>query len=121
MIKVGIFWALPDGEGGQNVIYLSKQCELSEANSLGFIDYPKSHFEAWDTVKKNLTDDCYYYPRGRVIYDKNRSRHRIYADKCVSKTTIEKVLNIFKIINYRLCGDEHYVCPQCQKKKGDKK
>ena len=121
MIKVGIFWALPDGEGGQTVIYLSRQCELSEANSLGFIDYPISHFEAWDTVKKSLTDDCYYYPRGRVIYDANRGGHRIYADKCVLQTTIEKILNKFGIKNYILRGDEHYVCPKCQKKKGDKK
>ena len=121
MIKVGIFWAVPDGAGGQNLIYISKRCKLSEANSLGFIDYSQSHFEAWDTVKKSLTDDCYFYPRGRVIYDINRGGHRIYADKCVLKTTIEKIINIFEINNYILCGDEHYVCPKCEKRKGDKK
>lgn len=119
LIKVGIFWAVPDGEGGQYVLHISKQCELSEADSLGFINYRYSHFEIWDYLREKRTKDCYRYPRGRVLFDVEADKHIIYVDKCISAEAIEKVVELFEIEEYELRGDEHYVCSKCQKKKGD--
>ncbi len=116
MIKVGIFWAVPDGKGGQSLLHISKQCRTSEADCLGFINYRYSHFEIWDYVRKKRTDDCYYYPRGRVIYDVNKHKHVIYADVCVSDKAIEEVVELFNIEDYDLRRDEHYVCPNCMHK-----
>ena len=118
MIKVGIFWVVPGGKGEQSVLHISKRCELSEADSLGFINYRYSHFEIWDYLREKRTKDCYRYPRGRVLFDVEADKHIIYADKCISAEAIEKVVELFEIEEYELRGDEHYVCPKCQKKKG---
>lgn len=115
-VKTGIFWVVPDGEGGQTVLHMSKTCALNDADSLGFINYRYSHFEMWDYVRDKRTSDCYRYPRGRVLFDVEADRHIIYADKCIGFETIEEVLDIFEIDEYELRGDEHYVCGRC----GDK-
>ena len=117
MIKVGIFWAVPDGKGGQHVLHISKRCELSEANCLGFINYRYSHFEIWDYLRGKRTKDCYRYPRGRVLFDAEADKHIIYADKCISSESIEKVAELFEIEEYELRGDEHYVCRGCEKRR----
>ena len=70
----------------------------------------------WDDEVKGLGDDCYKYPRGRVIYDAKRRNHKIFADKCISQSAIDEIVELFKIKKYKLCRDEHYVCPKCQKK-----
>ncbi len=103
MIKVGIFWTLPDGKGGQRVLEFHKSFNESEANSLGFINYPYSHYEVWDEEVRNLGDDCYKYPRGRVLYDCNRNKHRIYADECISQSAIDEIVKLFEIKKYELC------------------
>lgn len=120
IIQVGIFWAVPDEKGGQSVLHRSKRCELGEADSLGFINYRYSHFEIWDYLRGKRTEDCYRYPRGRVLFDVKADKHVIYADRCISDEAIKKVVELFEIEGYELRGDEHYVCPKCQKKKGDK-
>lgn len=107
---------MPDGKGGQHVLHRSKRCELSEADSLGFINYRYSHFEIWDYLRGKRTDDCHRYPRGRVLFDVETDKHIIYADKCISDETIEKVVELFEIEDYKLRGDEHYVCTRCEKK-----
>lgn len=116
MIKVGIFWAVPDGLGGQSALEFSKWFMPSEANSAGFINYPYSHFEMWDEEVKGWGNDCYKYPRGRVIYDCNRNKHMIYADECVKNELIDELIQLYEIENYELLRDEHYVCPRCEHK-----
>lgn len=120
MINVGIFWAIPDKIFGQSVLEVHKGYYKSQANSLGFINYPYSHFEVWNDEVKGLGDDCYYYPRGRVLYDCNSGKHRIYADECVSNEVIEEVVELFDIEDYELCRDEHYVCRFCTSNKHSK-
>lgn len=116
IIKVGIFWAVPDGSGGQSALEFSKNCIPAQANKLGFVNYPYSHFEMWDKVNSGIwVDDCYYYPRGRVIFDINRNKHLVYADKCVSKQVIIQLVKLYGIEDYELLRDEHYVCPKCMK------
>lgn len=119
LIKCGIFWAVPNGpEGGQSAVEFSKSFTVSEANCAGFINYPYSHFEKWEDAGEPLAKlDCYHFPRGRVIFDINRNKHMIYADECVSDEVIDEIVELYKIENYELLCDEHYVCPNCNKAK----
>lgn len=121
IINVGIFWAIPDAVFGQSVLECKKSYYTSEANSLGFINYPYSHFETWDELRGKWTSDCYYYPRGRVIYDAKSGKHRIFADECVLQSTIDEIVESFGIEAYELCRDEHYVCAFCSFRKHSKR
>ena len=111
MVKVGIFWAVPDKyEGGWNFYELVKSYFLSAANALGFIDYPYSHYDKWDDVSSaSETRDCYHYPRGRVLYDVNQNKHRIFADECLDEYDLQEIVELFEIEDFELCRDEHYV------------
>ena len=117
MIKVGIFWAVPDKVFGQTVLEVHKSFNINEADVNGFINYPYSHYEVWDDEVKGLGDDCYRYPRGRVIFDVNKNKHLIYADNCINTETIEEIVEISDINDYELCRDEHYVCRHCEKRR----
>ena len=111
LVYVGIFWAVPDtANGGWNFYVLNKHYPLSSANTLGFIDYPYSHYDKWDDVRSaNQTTDCYHYPRGRVLYDTNQGKHRIFADECLDGCDLTDIIEAFEISDYELCRDEHYV------------
>lgn len=118
LINVGIFWAIPDKVLGQSILEFHKSFYLNETDRNGFINYPYSHYEVWDNEVKGLGDDCYKYPRGRVIFDaNNNNKHLIYADKCVSLSAIDEIVELLEIIKYELREDEHYVCRNCEKKK----
>lgn len=121
LIKVGIFWAVPNTwEGGWNFYEVVKSYELSAANSLGFIDYPYSHYDKWDDVRSaSQTPDCYHYPRGRVLYDTKSSKHRIFADECLDKYDLQELIELFEIEDFELCRDEHYVSAFTKKHKQD--
>lgn len=121
LIKVGIFWAVPNTfEGGWNFYELVKSYELSAANSLGFIDYPYSHYEKWDDVRSaSETPDCYHYPRGRVLYDVNQNKHRIFADECLDEYDLQELVELLEIDEFELCRDEHYVSAFTRKHKQD--
>lgn len=115
-VKCGIFWALPNGTSeGQSTVEFSKNFMLCEANSAGFINYPYSHLDMWDDVVESNENDCYHFPRGRVIFDTNRNKHLIYADQCVSIDVIDEIVELYDIEDYELLRDEHYVCPKCKK------
>ena len=116
-VNVGIFWAVPDGLGGQSALEFSKNFMESEADKRGFINYPYSHFEMWDKAwKESSKYDCYHFPRGRVIFDTNRNKHLIYADECISEEVIDEIITLYEIENYDLFRDEHYVCHKCENK-----
>lgn len=55
------------------------------------------------------TTDCYHYPRGRVIYDANHDKHRIFADECLDEFDLQDIVELFDVEDYRLYRDEHYV------------
>lgn len=117
-VQVGIFWAVPNkSEGGWNFYEVKKSYPISAVNALGFIDYPYSHYDKWDDVRNiSETDDCYYYPRGRVLYDANQNKHRIFADECLDEFALQETIELFEIENYELCRDEHYVSKFTKKK-----
>ncbi len=109
MIKVGIFWVIPDRICGQRVLEFHKGYYASEADRNGFINYPYSHYDIWYNAVKGLTDDCYYYPRGRVLYNAKNNKHRIFADECLDEYVLQDIIESFEIESYELCRDEHYV------------
>lgn len=110
-IYVGIFWAVPDKHENEWTFYtIKKSYPLTSANSIGFINYPYSHFEKWEDVRSaSQTTDCYYYPRGRVLYNVNTKKHRIFADTCLDKFALQEIIDEFEISDFELCQDEHYV------------
>lgn len=116
MVKVGIFWVVTIGQNKNAIIGIRKNVSYDEADSLGFINYPLSHFNKWDSVRGNIEEDCYYYPRGRVIYSIKERMHIIYADRCVSRRALDNIIKLFDIKRYKLCHDEHYVCHSCSGK-----
>ncbi len=111
MINVGIFWAVPNTyEGGWDFYEIKKTYSVNSAHALGFIDYPYSHYDKWDDVRSNgEPHDCYYYPRGRVLYDTNKNKHRIFADECLDEFDLQEIIELFEIKDFELCRDEHYV------------
>lgn len=121
LVQVGIFWAVPDDlEGGWYFYEIRKAYPLSAANTLGFIDYPYSHYDKWDDIRSaSETDDCYYYPRGRVLYDVNQSKHRIFADECLDEFALQGIIELFEIENFELCRDEHYMSAFTEKHNQD--
>lgn len=121
LINVGIFWAVPNKyEGGWNFYEIKKTYPISVANTLGFIDYPYSHYDKWDDVRSaSETPDCYHYPRGRVLYDVKQGRHRIFADECLDEYDLQELVELFEIKEFELCRDEHYVSAYTKKHKQD--
>ncbi len=114
-IRVGIFWAIPNREeGGWDFRMLQKSYPASAAeqlaNPVGFIDYPYSHYDAWDDARHETEpEDCYFYPRGRILYDVKRKMHRIFADTCLSVSDLEDLMDFYDIEDMEVCRDEHYV------------
>ena len=116
IVKVGIFWAVPDKGSGRSVLEFSKRYSACEADSNGFVNYPHSHFEVWNDEVVGLGDDCYKYPRGRVIYDTIQNRHRIFADECLTECDLREIIELFEMEDYEVLRDEHYVCRRCENK-----
>ncbi len=114
-IRVGIFWAIPNREeGGWDFRILQKSCPASAAeqlaNPVGFIDFPYSHYDAWDDARHDTEpEDCYFYPRGRILYDVKRKLHRVFADECLSVEDLQELIDDFNIEDMEICRDEHYV------------
>ncbi len=114
-VRVGIFWAVPNKEeGGWEFRTRQKSYPLSSAkelaNPVGFLDYPYSHYDEWEEARhRGDAKDCYFYPRGRILYDVNRGMHRVFADECLVLSDLEELRFIFDIDGMELCRDEHYV------------
>ena len=114
IVNAGIFWTIHDKVIGQSLLEFHKSYYTSEADINGFVNYPYSHFEVWEDEVKGLGDDCYKHPRGRVLYDVNLGKHKIYCDKHVDLQIIDEVIKLFDIDDYEICYDEHYVCAICR-------
>ena len=114
-VYVGIFWAIPskcvDLYGTQwDFIEEKKLYPISSADSGGLIDYPYSHFTAWDDMGAIANGvDCYFYPRGRVLYNARADKHYIFVDERLSKFDLLEIVDSFEIEDYEIVRDEQYV------------
>lgn len=77
------------------------------------------HMQLLDMIRRKypeIKDDYAYYPRGRVIFNKDQNKYYIYLDKCIKKPNIEKmILSRFNLRyqDYVILEEEHYTCPGC--------
>lgn len=72
------------------------------------------------TPTKMLYDDNFSsgdyidYPRGRVIWDKEKSKAIIYIDPCIDKKNVlDEIAEAFEVGEYVTASDFHYHCKNC--------
>ena len=95
-------------------------------DSSHFRIYPKMHPTFWNnTIAKNRPEldkfDAYYFPRGRVVYDKKSCRYELIADKCIIRKEgiISQIITEMKLSqkNTKILDDSHYECFKCKEEK----
>ena len=108
-INTGIFWFV-DGE----MVWDFSQEKIGGNR---FVDYPKSHFAMWDYLRNGRFEgsDFATYPRGRVLYDTETEKYKVYADRCITDDQIREVLELMEVgfVVWQRCFDEHYSCDKC--------
>jgi len=113
LAKVGIFFVV-NGE----LLFDAVTLERGEpyGDTVGF----SAHIDYWEELApKTPTEQLFkshsydYYPRGRVVFFKDSSVLRLYADRCIGKANIEKIATTFQLPRYQLTRDEHYMCACC--------
>jgi hypothetical protein len=78
-----------------------------------FVNYPESHAGVWEREYQELYGvDFDYYPRGRLLYDRETNFLMVYADPCI-KDVAEKLAMAYKDGPRRISTDEHYQCHLC--------
>ena len=111
--QVGIFFVVND-----ELIFDQTNLEGAEiyGDALNF----SGHYEYWENLSptnsleyvfKNQPYD--YFPRGRVVFFKNHDKYRIYVDRCIKPSCINKIATLFGLSDYHLANDEHYKCSIC--------
>lgn len=114
-LKVGIFWIV-NGELITDMVPLSHASEYGNALEHG------GHWEHWDKllpqtpnqfILKNHEYDR--FPRGRVLYFKNKQQIVVYADRCLWSLQNQSKLQAAFGIDYSIqfVADNHYQCPSC--------
>ncbi len=78
----------------------------------GKLDNSYGHEQLYDDYFKY--GDYIDYPRGRVIWDKEKNYAVIYIDSCINKENVlEEIIKAFEIADYVVEQDEHYCCKNC--------
>lgn len=85
--------------------------------------HPNGHQNLWDALQRSgkIPLDVEYdeVPRGRVTYDGQDQRFRIFLDRCIRKqsNTVDQIIAAFGLdgLGSRISveGDSHYRCPAC--------
>jgi hypothetical protein len=93
----------------------------------GLKTYRKSHYEYWvgdlHRLRPELKQfDCYYFPRGRVVFHEDRKQYELLADKCIlqDEDTVSRIISAMNLPRSMLeiKSDPHYQCSQCEIAKG---
>lgn len=95
---------------------------LSHASEYGNALEHGGHWEYWDkllpqTSNQFLLKDHEYdrFPRGRVLYFKNKQKIVVYADRCLwelqSQRMVQSAFGIHSSIQF--VADSHYRFPSC--------
>jgi hypothetical protein len=78
------------------------------------------HYEFWTLLKprtlieRKFKERAYdAYPRGRVVFFKQKNQFVLYADRCLKYNNLKKISKMFYISDYLLDSDEHYRCAKC--------
>ncbi len=113
MQPLGVFWVVDDK------FVLEDYRIKDKKNTVVFY----SHLEIFSKYRRMLNGKSNnYYPRGRVVYDEKKNKIVFFIDKCIDKSNIENILNVFDCEpEYTdICIDDNYICNTCKKfyKKG---
>jgi hypothetical protein len=115
--KVGIYWVIKELQTKKNII-LEKSIFLPDPSSIlvDFFDVDFGHYDVWDDLKQKYywlySDDCYDWPRDRILWVKSSSFFRVFIDYYFFKhkyyeTIILDTFNIPKDC-FEFETDEHY-------------
>jgi len=122
--KVGIFWSIPNGMNKQALVIDSTS--LDKAETYGrFLTHPRGHFEVWEHWKKSgpvglaaaglpaaiMWHEYEDFPRGRVVYHREKQRFTIYADRRLQNARfIHRLVAAFALpsTDVDVVSDEHY-------------
>lgn len=112
MPKVGLFFYV-------NNKVLADSIDIDTAQTYGdFLIGFTSHYDIWSKLYEKEYNRPYdFFPRGRVVYNVKDKKYILYADKCIPKSGLVKIIKAFEIENENVGieTDEHYVCKKCNK------
>ncbi len=96
--------------------WLIHTCSFRQAEEHnGFLNYPFSHEVIWEQLYfKKYHTDFDFYPRGRIIYDRQSKTYRVFHDICI-KTEAAQFITAYSPERVLLLLDEHYQCHQCNR------
>ena len=83
----------------------------------GIIDGKAGHATAYERTPYQQEHDYDYWPRGRVVFDKNKNRSIVYLDRCIKNDEAVRsvIVDSFhldpKKTSWKLDG--HYKCHRC--------
>lgn len=88
-------------------------CPLAEGREqAGKLDNSYGHDVLYDAYFK--TGEYIDYPRGRVVWDKEKNHSIIYIDPCINrKDVLSQIISSFNIGEYVIEYDDHYHCKKC--------
>ena len=108
---VGITWGVPSQRGEVSIVI--DVSVLGEAEPYGdFLSHPRGHYDVWEAwrrlgparlARRGLPDvilvhEYEDFPRGRVVYDGERKRFVIYADrKLQTQSSIVEIVRAFHL------------------------
>jgi len=113
-IKVGIFWVLPRAKLLIYSLPWTEALASKEGSRVAdWVNYG-GHADYWEGYCRmaHLRDTEYTAsPRGRVIFNVVTKRPRLLLGSKLAKNKklIKKIARAFKLINYTVARDQHYV------------
>ena len=93
--------------------FIYNTCLLAEGREqAGKLDNSYGHDQLYDDHFK--TGEYIDYPRGRVVWDKEKNHSIIYIDPCINREDVlSQIIDAFDIGDYVVEYDDHYHCKKC--------
>lgn len=116
-MKVGIFFRV-SGEFLIDSVPLDAAEPYGDAMQYsGHYDYHEALLPRTSVEYRFKAHDYDYYPRGRVVFFPKMNEFTLYADSCLTKEEISRLLTLFGLDGQQLkiATDEHYHCAGCNK------
>lgn len=81
--KIAVFWYTEEG-----VIGYAEAIDGHHTEDSGrFVGLCQNHFDLWSHFESHFsTEDMYYYPRGRVVYDKQTRAFKVICDPKLARS-----------------------------------
>lgn len=101
-MSIGIFWFIPQRDSTGEVFGVCEPYKLSDNTRTGLLDSNFEHWQVWEQCPGEaklpaavLAQEYFHFPRGRVLFDLTRNRHRIYCDPVLLKPDIKEKIKAF--------------------------